>query len=105
MRALSWLVLVVGCNSSELGTGCTPLVPEKLPIDHIVVVVKENHTFDNYFGSFPGAEGTTTCQLKNGTMPCPHAPDSTSRDLCHEHSCALSAWGHGMMNGWEDVRG
>src|SRR5690242_18139504 len=29
-------------------------------IRHVVVIVKENHTFDNYFGSFPGVEGTTT---------------------------------------------
>jgi len=26
-------------------------------IEHVVVVVKENHTFDNYFGAFPGAQG------------------------------------------------
>jgi phospholipase C len=24
---------------------------------HIVIIVKENHTFDNYFGTFPGAHG------------------------------------------------
>ncbi len=27
------------------------------PIEHVVVIVKENHTFDNYFGSFPGVNG------------------------------------------------
>jgi phospholipase C len=75
------------------------------PIRHVVVIVKENHTFDNYFGSFPGAEGTTTCQLKNQTIPCPKAPDSTLRDLCHSHDCALTDWNHGQMNGWEDVSG
>ena len=26
-------------------------------IDHVVIIVKENHTFDNYFGRFPGANG------------------------------------------------
>jgi len=76
------------------------------PIEHIIVIVKENHTFDNYFGSFPGAEGTTTCKLKNGTtFKCPKAPDRTLRDLCHEHSCALTDWNGGQMNGWEDVSG
>jgi phospholipase C len=75
-------------------------------IKHVVVIVKENHTFDNYFGSFPGAEGNTTCTLKDGTtFPCPHAPDSTSRDLCHAHDCALTDWAGGAMNGWEDVAG
>ena len=27
------------------------------PIEHVVIIVKENHTFDNYFGTFPGATG------------------------------------------------
>jgi transposase InsO family protein len=25
-------------------------------IEHVVIIVKENHTFDNYFGAFPGAD-------------------------------------------------
>src|SRR5258708_10858596 len=27
------------------------------PLRHIVVILRENHSFDNYFGSFPGARG------------------------------------------------
>jgi phospholipase C len=27
------------------------------PIEHVVIIFKENHTFDNYFGTFPGANG------------------------------------------------
>src|SRR5262245_39471021 len=30
------------------------------PIEHVIVIIKENHTFDNYFGSFPGAEGVVS---------------------------------------------
>jgi len=29
----------------------------KRPIEHVVIIVKENHGFDNYFGTFPGANG------------------------------------------------
>jgi phospholipase C len=72
-----------------------------IPIHHVVVIVKENHTFDNYFGSFPGAEGTATCMTSTGAIPCPEAPDSTPRDLCHEHSCALAEWDNGKMDGWD----
>jgi phospholipase C len=90
-------------SSGSGGTGGS--APMTYPIKHVVVIVKENHTFDNYFGSFPGAEGTTTCQLKNQTIPCPKAPDHTLRDLCHAHDCALTDWNHGQMNGWEDVSG
>jgi len=28
-------------------------------VDHVVIILKENHTFDNYFGTFPGANGQT----------------------------------------------
>ncbi len=30
------------------------------PIAHVVIIFKENHTFDNYFGKFPGANGDAT---------------------------------------------
>ncbi len=29
-------------------------------IKHVVIIVKENHSFDNYFGKFPGADGDAT---------------------------------------------
>src|SRR5262245_50363199 len=41
-------------------------------IDHVVIVVKENHTFDNYFGRFPGAEGQA---LQHAADPPPDDPD------------------------------
>ncbi len=28
------------------------------PVEHVVIIVKENHSFDNYFGSFPGVNGS-----------------------------------------------
>jgi len=40
------------------------------PIQHVVIIFKENHTFDNYFGSFPGAEGDITL------APAPDPPAS-----------------------------
>src|SRR5258708_2185167 len=79
--------------------------PTAVPIKHVVVVVKENHTFDNYFGSFPGADGISQIQTASGTISPPVAPDSTSRDLCHMHSCALTDWSGGTMNGWDQVSG
>ena len=49
------------------------------PIQHIVIIVKENHTFDNYFGTFPGANGTTL----------PQAPDPV-HDPPHDHQAWLN---------------
>jgi len=76
-----------------------------IPIKHVVIVVKENHTFDNYFGSFPGADGISEISTNHGTITPPHAPDSTSRDLCHDHPCALVDWAGGELNGWDSVDG
>ncbi|CAM5697041.1 alkaline phosphatase family protein [Mycolicibacterium aubagnense] len=42
------------------------------PIEHVVIIVKENHTFDNYFGTFPGANGATLDRAEN---PPPSDPD------------------------------
>ena len=74
-----------------------------IPIHHVVIVVKENHTFDNYFGSFPGADGISQIVTSHGTIAPPHAPQNMPRDLCHDHPCALTDWAGGAMNGWEAV--
>jgi phospholipase C len=41
-------------------------------IDHVVIIVKENHTFDNYFGTFPGANGS---RLNPAQNPPPDDPN------------------------------
>ena len=48
------------------------------PIKHVVIITKENHTFDNYFGSFPGVTGVTL----------PHAKDPHP-DQGHGHAAWL----------------
>jgi phospholipase C len=35
-------------------------VSTKSPIQHVIVVIQENRSFDNFFATFPGADGTTT---------------------------------------------
>jgi phospholipase C len=47
------------------------LVPVKVlassnPIQHLVFIVQENHSFDNYFGSYPGANGDAKLQAMLG---------------------------------------
>jgi phospholipase C len=71
------------------------------PIDHIIVIVKENHTFDNYFGTFPGAEGTTMATTSTGQISVGRPPLQLLRDLCHSHDCALADWNHGAMDSWD----
>ncbi len=75
------------------------------PIQHVIIMVKENHTFDNMFGSFPGANGAAMALTSQGLITPPQAPDITPRDMCHEHSCAITDWDHGKMDGWDSVTG
>ena len=49
-------------------------------IDHVVILVKENHTFDNYFGAFPGADG----------QKLPHAQDPPPDDPNHTHQAWMA---------------
>jgi len=53
------------------------------PIQHVVIILKENHTFDNYFGTFPGANGVTL----------PQAPDPQRADPLHTHAAFLAGSG------------
>lgn len=48
--------------------------PGRSPIKHVVIIVRENHAFDNYFGRFPGANGVTLPESPN---PPPQDPDHT----------------------------
>ena len=41
---------------------------------HVIIIFKENHTYDNYFGTFPGGNGVTLPQAPN---PPPSDPDHT----------------------------
>ena len=50
-------------------------------VDHVVVILKENHTFDCYFGTFPGANGNATLA---------HAPDPPTGTFSNNHSAWLS---------------
>jgi phospholipase C len=51
-------------------------MPPVSPIKHVVILFKENHAFDNYFGTFPGANGATMAHSPN---PPPHDPNHTHK--------------------------
>jgi phospholipase C len=56
------------------------------PLDHVVIIVKENHTFDNYFGTFPGADGATMVRSHN---PPPTDPDHRHAAWLARHQTAV----------------
>ncbi len=50
------------------------------PIQHVALIVKENHGFDNYFGRYPGADG----------MELPLADNPPPHDYDHRHAAWLN---------------
>ena len=50
------------------------------PIKHVVIVVKENHGYDNYFGAFPGGNGATMAR----------SPNPPPKDPNHRHAAWLT---------------
>ena len=75
-------------------------------IKHIVFIVKENRTFDNYFGTFPGADGATSGQISTGeVIPLRHAPDMTPRDIDHSYQAAVEATDGGAMDRFDLIQG
>jgi phospholipase C len=71
------------------------------PIQHVVVVFQENHTFDNYFGTYPGANG-----IQNDP-PGVHPFHITRQitDLCHSTVCAHADYDNGKMDGFLSSEG
>lgn len=37
-------------------------------IKHIIFIIKENRSFDTYFGRFPGADGATYGRMSTGEL-------------------------------------
>src|SRR5579863_9197088 len=90
---------VFGCGSSFSAAAPDARAPTATPIQHVVFLVKENRTFDVYFGKFPGANGATTGKLSDGgTIPLGHLYDRSSPDISHAWQAALNAYDDGGMD-------
>lgn len=90
------LATLGGCNKSNPGIseqsrGTTaPAAGQGIQkIQHIVFVVKENRTFDHYFGAFPGADGVTKGMASKGEVALEHAPDISPHDVGHSFRDAI----------------
>jgi phospholipase C len=98
-----------GDDGGMFGDGAWDAGPphtNKLPIKHVIFLVKENRTFDNYFGKFPGANGATTGRTSDGgTVPLGPMPDKVSPDISHAWAAALTAYNDGGMNQFDLIQG
>ncbi len=76
--------------------------PQVSRIQHVIIIVKENHTFDNYFGQFPGADGAKTVRINGIEHARSRAADSTP-DIDHSFIAAHLAYNAGKLDGFARV--
>jgi phospholipase C len=121
----AWITVIVaqaiitGCTvepsgHEERSTPWPAQISDETPIEHVVFLIKENRTFDHYFGSYPGADGAT----EGGTLRCTStgcvpgetvslgpAPDVQPHDITHGFASGLYAINGGEMNGFNIIGG
>ena len=89
-------------------TASAPAVPGDMTvIQHIVFIMKENRSFDNYFGTYPGANGATTATISTGqTITLGRTPDVTPRDIAgHGWYDYTSGWDGGKLDMFDVIPG
>jgi phospholipase C len=81
-----------------------PVRPELAKIKHIVIIMQENRSFDQYFGTFPGADGIP---MQNGVPTvCVNDPISGVCVRPFHDSADVNLGGpHGQSNATEDIDG
>jgi len=68
-----------------------------------VIIVKENRTFDQYFGRFPGADGATRGRTSGGRVVRLVPATDRGTNVCHDFFSALTAIDGGRMDGFDRI--
>jgi phospholipase C len=77
-----------------------------LPIKNFIYIIQENHSFDNYFGTFPGAngipKGTKLPSFPGGPAKIPvfRQTNPSTRDISHSWVASQLAYDNGKMDGF-----
>jgi phospholipase C len=100
------ILLSTSCGSQGENAGNVGPARDLTTVQHVVFIIKENHTFDNYFGAFAGADGATSGPTSTGkTVPLAPMPDIYQAGLCNSWSCALQAMDGGKMDKFDLISG
>jgi phospholipase C len=86
-------------------------LPTATPIKHFVVLMQQNHSFDNYFGTYPGADGIPpgTCMPVDPTDPSTdciepfHIGGQGIVDMGHTGDVYARQLDNGAMDGFVSV--
>ncbi len=106
------LALAVLCFALVPSAGAAKPEPKPTtPIEHFMVLMQENHTFDNYFGTYPGADGfpKNACQKisvdkpSKGCIKPLHLGERAILDLGHSKRVFEQQFNGGRMDGFVDA--
>lgn len=83
-------------------------IQTKTPIEHLLVLLQENHSFDNYFGTYKGADGlpkgitmpVDPTNPKAGTVEPWYLGNTTITDLSHSSATFHDQFNNGKMDGF-----
>jgi len=90
-----------GCNSTvSPASPATPTPSEA--IQHIVVIMQENRSFDNLFNGFPGADTVASGLNGSVTVPLAVTPLGNGPDNDHSHTGWWKEWDQGKMDGFAE---
>jgi phospholipase C len=70
------------------------------PIQHIVVIMQENRTFDHLFNGFPGADTVQSGMSGNTVVPLTPIPLADAGNVTNTHGNWWAQWDHGKMDGF-----
>ena len=112
---MAWLTVTsaVGAQNPTATDGDTAAeeLTTATPIKHLITVMQENHSFDNYFGTYPGVDGLPqgTCMPLASDDPgsdCVrpfHIGDQAIVDLGHSDDVFVEQYADGDMDGFIEV--
>ena len=84
--------------------GVSPPTPPAKKIEHVVVMIQENRSFDNLFATYPGADGASYGTLHTGKHFKLVKGALAGQDLDHLHSGFVTEYDGGKMDGFDRIR-
>src|SRR2546426_12639675 len=104
-----WVFTVAALGAAGGCGGSAAARPVSVPagihrIRHVIVIMQENRSFDNYFGTYPGADGIP---MRNG-RPTVCSPDPISGRCIrpyHDTQQRDSGGPHATVNALADIAG
>jgi phospholipase C len=105
--ATALLALVAAVVVSGWGSAAAAPSPQGIhKIQHVVVIMQENRSFDSYFGTYPSADGIPGIAGHHGAVPClPYPGRSRCMRPFHDTSLVNGGGPHGNPDFVADVSG